>query len=242
MRNLKILAGALILAASAPAAAQYQTRYYGTGDIGARIEQVDTRFQRSIQSGRISDVEAGEIRRNLYNLRVLQRQYARNGYSQWEQTELQRRLEVIREQIRRAAQTGDYRDRYPYDNYGYDPDGDRWDDRNDRWDDRNDRWDDRRDRWDDRRDRWDDRADRWDDRWRGRDCPPGLEWRNNGCVPPGQDWRYRDNNSGWYAVPERYRYQYRDTDRHYYRYRDGYIYQLDRRTGRQLNSWWVGRQ
>ena len=32
----------------------------------------------------------------------------------------------------------------------------------------------------------DDRTDR-DDRWSdGRDCPPGLERKNNGCLPPGQ--------------------------------------------------------
>lgn len=31
-------------------------------------------------------------------------------------------------------------------------------------------------------------GDRWgrDDRHRGRDCPPGLERKNNGCTPPGQ--------------------------------------------------------
>jgi hypothetical protein len=46
------------------------------------------------------------------------------------------------------------------------------------------------------------RYDRDDDRWSdGRDCPPGLEGRNNGCLPPGQvgrenpDGRWDDDRS-----------------------------------------------
>lgn len=45
--------------------------------------------------------------------------------------------------------------------------------------------------------------DRWgeDDRRGGRDCPPGLDKRDNGCVPPGQegrDGRWEDRRDGRY--------------------------------------------
>ncbi|HYJ29531.1 MAG TPA: hypothetical protein VEW25_04240 [Allosphingosinicella sp.] len=49
----------------------------------------------------------------------------------------------------------------------------------------------------------DDRADRGDrdDRWSdGRDCPPGLDRKNNGCLPPGQvgrDGRDDDRDGRW---------------------------------------------
>lgn len=58
-------------------------------------------------------------------------------------------------------------------------------------------------------------------------CPPGLAWRNNGCLPPGQarrlerewreDWRRYD---AWWGRP-------REAER-LYRYDNGYLYQLTR--------------
>lgn len=68
--------------------------------------------------------------------------------------------------------------------------------------------------------------DRYDygDRSYGRNgCPPGLDKKNNGCLPPGQakkQSRY-DDQHGSYENTERYVYR-RDGDR---------ILQIDRRTG-----------
>lgn len=77
-----------------------------------------------------------------------------------------------------------------------------------------------------------DRDDRDYDYGNGRDCPPGLAKKNNGCMPPGQarkmGQRYDQN---WSGVPSQWQSQYRDTNRYMYRYDGGRIYQIDRRTG-----------
>ncbi len=74
-----------------------------------------------------------------------------------------------------------------------------------------------------------------DDRWgsnNGRDCPPGLAKKRNGCLPPGQVGR-----NGQYD--DRYGTQYGDNDRYsqndryvWQRDRDGRLVQIDRSTGR----------
>lgn len=72
-----------------------------------------------------------------------------------------------------------------------------------------------------------------DDRYEnGRNCPPGLAKKHNGCMPPGQakkmGQRYDQN---WGGVPNQWQNQYRDTNRYMYRYDGNRIYQIDRRTG-----------
>lgn len=66
------------------------------------------------------------------------------------------------------------------------------------------------------------RYDRDDDRWSDRrDCPPGLDRRNNGCLPPGQagrddgDGRWSDDRPGRGEWSDRSRdgHDDRDTDR-----------------------------
>ena len=77
------------------------------------------------------------------------------------------------------------------------------------------------------------RYDRDDDRYgNGRDCPPGLAKKNNGCTPPGQVGRVGDRyDSAWGRVPSQWQNEYRDSDRYTYRYDDGRVYQIDRRSG-----------
>jgi hypothetical protein len=169
--KLRVLVGSLILAAAFPAAAQYQpqTRYYGS-DFPTRIDRLADRIQRAIQSDRISGSESVALRRDLRALRELYRRFSRDGLTQPERNELQRRLDAAQDRLRYAFRNGDYRGRYGDDYYGADgwEDEDRWDDR-DRWRDRDDRWDERPDR---RRDRWEDRDDlpeRWRDRYRDDD-------------------------------------------------------------------------
>jgi hypothetical protein len=64
------------------------------------------------------------------------------------------------------------------------------------------------------------------------DCPPGLDRKDNGCLPPGQAMKlvgaplntaFRDD-----LIPYSYRNWYRDNDRYFYRMGDGYIYRIDR--------------
>jgi hypothetical protein len=84
------------------------------------------------------------------------------------------------------------------------------------------------------------RSFRDDDRRRfagyGRDCPPGLAKKGNGCLPPGQAKKLfargqrleRDWFEG-YRVPAAYQSLYYDSPDYYYRYDDdGYIYRADR--------------
>lgn len=225
MLKFKLLAGAIVLAVGAPAAAQvssgYQSNYQ---DPHYQIQQLRQRLETGIQTGRISQREAYTLRQELRSLRQLATRYSSNGLSRYERDDLNRRIVSLRERIRYSRRDNDYRGGYQND--GNDWDNDDEDYREGQWDERSGDWNDRdweADRPDDND--WDDR-DRWDER---------NPWNNN-------------NNSGGYngvqgtqPVPQRYRYLYRDTDRYYYRYRDGYVYQIDRYTHRTLNTVWVGR-
>ena len=72
----------------------------------------------------------------------------------------------------------------------------------------------------------------------GRDCPPGLAKKRNGCLPPGQAKRafalgdrFERESFAGAAIPLRYRSLYADTPDSFYRYDDqGYIYRVDQRT------------
>lgn len=82
------------------------------------------------------------------------------------------------------------------------------------------------------------RADRVAGRRYGPDnCPPGLRWKNNGCVPPGLakkrynvGYRFGTGYQGYTPydrIPEAYRREYGLDGSDRYIYRDGYIYQVD---------------
>lgn len=67
------------------------------------------------------------------------------------------------------------------------------------------------------------------------DCPPGLDRKDNGCLPPGQVSKllgaplaaaFADD-----PVPLAYRNWYRDDDDNFYRSGDGFIYRVDRSNG-----------
>lgn len=161
MNKLLLSAAALAAIAGASAASaqyqqpNYQQPYYNNGSAGnltARIQQLQARMQAGIQSGEISRQEAQMLRPRLRELSRLDRQYAYNGYSGQERSDLQRRLRELRRDIRladggrgqyaddrwdgedRYGQTGQYgtyepidRDRDGYDDRDYDRDG-RWED------------------------------------------------------------------------------------------------------------------
>ena len=266
MRKLKLLAGALLLTAGMPAAAQYQTQYrsdngYNYGNPRERIEQLSERVDRLVRDRRISRSDGSTIERELWSVRQMDRRFSQGGYSRFERQEMNRRLLGLEDRVRRAAGTG-----YTDDNdrrFGnrYDRDGNGWDDRYDRdGDGVNDSYDRDRNGWDDRYDRdgdgindsydrdgngWDDRYDRDGDGLDDRYDQDGDPWDDRG------DWNEREEPfgdrsdvrypQGFDPVPDRFRTQYRDTDRYYYRYRDGYVYQIDRTSGRTLNTYWAGR-
>ncbi len=63
-------------------------------------------------------------------------------------------------------------------------------------------------------------------------CPPGLDKKDNGCLPPGQAKKFlgariqqsfADN-----LIPNQYRSWYRDNDSHFYRAGDGFMYRVNR--------------
>jgi hypothetical protein len=63
-------------------------------------------------------------------------------------------------------------------------------------------------------------------------CPPGLDRKDNGCLPPGQARKLLGSrlqstfvNS---LLPQNYRSWYRDDNDHFYRAGDGFIYQVNR--------------
>lgn len=90
--------------------------------------------------------------------------------------------------------------------------------------------------------RGDDRNDRvrivernFNDFGRGRGfngCPPGLDKKDNGCLPPGQAKKYLgariQSNFADSLVPYQYRSWYRDDDNHFYRSGDGFMYRVSR--------------
>ncbi|MGZ8346953.1 MAG: hypothetical protein ACXWUP_07580, partial [Allosphingosinicella sp.] len=69
----------------------------------------------------------------------------------------------------------------------------------------------------------------------GRNCPPGLAKKRNGCLPPGQARksirlgdRFEPARHRAMALPARHRDLYYDTPAYNYRYGDeGYIYRVD---------------
>ena len=81
----------------------------------------------------------------------------------------------------------------------------------------------------------------------GRNCPPGLAKKHNGCMAPGhaKRWnrgdRWRSNYGSYYTynrIPYDLRQRYDLNSRYRYYYNDGYLYQVDPRT--QLISQVIG--
>jgi hypothetical protein len=67
-------------------------------------------------------------------------------------------------------------------------------------------------------------------------CPPGLDKRDNGCLPPGHAKRLLGTSLARTAfanslLPYPYRSWFRDDDDHFFRAGDGFIYRVDRGDG-----------
>lgn len=63
-------------------------------------------------------------------------------------------------------------------------------------------------------------------------CPPGLDKKNNGCLPPGQAKKFLgariQQSFADSLIPYQYRSWFRDDDSHFYRAGDGFMYRVNR--------------
>ena len=111
----KMLVPALVLAAASaalPAAAQshggprhqgpgYQSpAYNGWQSINQRQANLDRRIDVGLRNGGLSRREATRLRSEFNQIARLEQQYRRNGLSQWERTDLDRRFDRLSAQIR----------------------------------------------------------------------------------------------------------------------------------------------
>ena len=135
------------LAVAAPAAAQYQNDGYrnggyqmgGAASLHGRIGQLQARLDAGVRSGAISRDEARHLDRQIRDLVRLERQFSRDGLSGRERSELQHRINEVRQQLRRAdggrdswGRDRDDDDRYGNRGYGWGSDRDDRDERIDR--------------------------------------------------------------------------------------------------------------
>lgn len=180
----------------------------GGASIEPQLRELNNRIQTAYQRGSISQSEASRLQDELRVIARLEQNYRQDGISRDERDDLQQRLRSVEVRIQQAS-------------YGDNRDG--------RYDDRHDHNDpDDHDNGYDRNGRWSDNDGRY-----GRDCPPGLAKKNNGCLPPGQAKKRGDRYSNQYGgVPSGYGDRFRDTQQYIYRYNDGRIYQIDRYTNR----------
>lgn len=153
---MKKLVSALVavsaLAVAVPAAAQsydrydrsdrydqsdrYDRDYYGgyryDRNLGYGYEtpyqRMRQRIENGVRAGTISGREAAVLRRELQEIRRLDRAYHRDGrISQWERNDIDRRIRRLQQQLRRFRINDDYRGGYDrYDRDGYYRDGRRY--------------------------------------------------------------------------------------------------------------------
>jgi hypothetical protein len=218
MRKLTmLLAGASGLLAAAPAIAQYEPQ----ANFQARIGNLQSRIEAGVRSGAITGTEAAPLREQLRNLQRLERRYAAGGFTQLERTQLQPRIQSLRQQIA-TAERNDYARPRPRQDYAWGND-----DRDARYGDNGLYEDDgygdrRRDRDQYDRDGYDD-AGRDDDRTYDRDY--GREEDRYGARVGG---RVPGHYGG---VPYELRDDFPETMPYTYRFWDGRVFQVERRTG-----------
>lgn len=136
MRKLLIslAAGATVLAAATPAAAQYQQRHdynggpgYNRGgvdprELQARIDNLQRQIDSLGRSGRVRGESAGHLMEETRQLEYRLRSAARNGLRGYEARDIQQRIGLIESRVRYAAGNGNgrgYGDRNGRWNRGY---------------------------------------------------------------------------------------------------------------------------
>jgi len=200
---------------------------YANNSIAMRIGQLRARLQEGVQNGSITRREARPIRQQINQLASLERQYGFNGLSRQERADLQQRIRLVRQALRRAddGAQGRYSQWDREDGYG-------WDGRNDGpgWGNPNERVDANRDGWDDRDY---DRDGRWDDDvntgYQQQPVQPTIGGLISSVLGVGGLQVGQRVPANLYAVPYQYQGQYRDGNGVYYRSDGRRIYQIDAR-------------
>jgi hypothetical protein len=110
------IAAATALAVAAPALAQ---GYYQGGwtSIDRRQAQIDRRIDMGLRNGDLTRDEAFRLRGQIRDLARLEVSYRRNGLTNWERADLDRRFDRLSYQV--MAERRDNDRRYSY-GYGYD--------------------------------------------------------------------------------------------------------------------------
>jgi hypothetical protein len=110
------LAIATALTAGA-ATAQPYGRHDGGGwmSINQRQERLDRRIDRGVESGQLTRREAYRARAAFQDIARLESRYRRDGLSQWERADLDRRFDALAGQIRWDRRDDDRR--YGYNDY-----------------------------------------------------------------------------------------------------------------------------
>ena len=116
----KLIAPALILAAVSVAAPSFAQSYqrppvvqhagYGSWQsINARQSNLDRRIDQGVRNGQLSRREAVRLRAEFNNIARLEARYRRDGLTQWERADLDRRFDRLSAQIRYERRDGDGR-------------------------------------------------------------------------------------------------------------------------------------
>jgi hypothetical protein len=111
------LAGLLVVASPAFAQGGYGYGGYGAGSGDPRIDALHYRIDEGMRRGTISRGEAPRLTDQLWAIRRLEGQYARNGFTRWERTDLDRRIAFLEDQLRGAGDRDYGRDGAGYDRY-----------------------------------------------------------------------------------------------------------------------------
>lgn len=111
------LAAATALTAGVATAQPYG---YGRGDgrwmpIDERQEQLAFRIDQGVRSGQLTGREAYRLRMEFNEIARLEVRYRRNGLSNWERADLDRRMDLLTREIRMARRDDDRR--YGYNDY-----------------------------------------------------------------------------------------------------------------------------
>jgi hypothetical protein len=119
-RTLILMTAVAGFCAAAPAAAQYRYEARDETSFAGRIDQLQMRLDAGVRAGTIDRREAWRLRRQLSQISGLERRYGYDGFSPWERTDLQRRLRMLRQDLRVADnRTWDRYDRYAWDDKDY---------------------------------------------------------------------------------------------------------------------------
>ena len=209
---------------------------YGNGNISVRIGQLQARLQEGVQNRSITRREARPIRQQIAELASLERRYSANGLTGQELADLQQRMRIVRQALRRADDGA--QGRYA-----------QWDREDADWGNQNNNgWNSQHaGRIDANRDGWDDRDHNRNGRWEDdvNYGQPGYQqqygYQQQPAAPTGIAGLISSVLGGngvqigqrapanLYAVPYQYQGQYRDGNGVYYRSDGRQIYQIETR-------------